>query len=94
MISHVDTSAAAVVVVLPGSKLYILSGNFKCDKEADTDAAAAADAAAAVVPPGSKLYILNGNFKCHKEAGCGAGDAAPPLTLLRQIAGSFDAGSS
>jgi hypothetical protein len=43
---------------------------------------------------GSKLYILNGNFKCDKEAGCGAGDAAPPLTLLRQIANSFDAGSS
>jgi hypothetical protein len=43
---------------------------------------------------GSKLYILNGNFKCDKEAGCSSQDASAPIALLRQVAASFDAGSS
>lgn len=43
---------------------------------------------------GSKLYILNGNFKCDKEAGCSTDDATNTLAVLRQVAGSFDAGSS
>lgn len=50
--------------------------------------------AACACHAGSKLYILNGNFKCDKEAGCSASDATTPLVLLRQVAATFDAGSS
>jgi len=55
-----------------------------------------ATATAATVPPlsGSKLYILNGNYKCDKEAGCSTDSAEGTLTTLRQVAASFDAGSS
>jgi hypothetical protein len=37
---------------------------------------------------------MNATFKCDKEAGCGADGAADTLDLLRQVAASFDAGSS
>jgi hypothetical protein len=50
-------------------------------------------AAAAAAAAGSKLYILNANFKCDKEAGC-APEEGGTIALLRQVAASFDAGSS
>ena len=42
---------------------------------------------------GSKLYILNAQYKCAKEGPCEGGpEADGVLGVLRQVAGSFDAG--